>query len=303
MALTLYLVGLALAFGIRTCVQLRRTGTSGFRGISGRPRSLTWWGGVLFPTALLLGLAAPVLVLTGTTPPLGTLAHPVVAAAGLVVGVVGLLVVLLAQHAMGASWRIGVDDSERTELVTPGLFGWVRNPIFTGMVAVSAGVALMAPTLIAALAVACLIAAVHPGPLRRRTASDAEPRRALPVLRHLGRAIPARHRPTSRQTARRCSLSEALRSNPGPPTDPQIVSEWRAARRLPHPIRDPGSLVYGAWNSHCKGRQPRIPAGRTLYCWLDSSQPPRPGTVAAATSPPDSTPRPPVFPTANGRAP
>jgi len=160
-ALALYLAGLVLAFGVRTWLQLCRTGTSGFRGISGRPGSLAWWGGVLFPAAVLLGLAAPVLVLTGATPPLGALAHPVVAGAGLVVGAGGLVVVLLAQQAMGASWRIGVDDSERTELVTSGLFGWVRNPVFTGMAAVSAGVALMAPTLIAALALACLIAAVQ----------------------------------------------------------------------------------------------------------------------------------------------
>jgi protein-S-isoprenylcysteine O-methyltransferase Ste14 len=70
-------------------------------------------------------------------------------------------VVLLAQGAMGASWRIGVDDSERTDLVTDGLFRWIRNPIFTGMAAVSAGVALMAPTLIAVLALVCLTAAVQ----------------------------------------------------------------------------------------------------------------------------------------------
>ena len=126
-ALALYLVGLVFAFGIRTWVQLRRTGTSGFRGISGHPGSLAWWGGVLFPAALLLGLAAPVGVLAGAAPRLGALAHPVVATAGIVIGVVGLVVVLLAQHAMGASWRIGVDDSEHTELITTGLFGWAAT--------------------------------------------------------------------------------------------------------------------------------------------------------------------------------
>lgn len=160
-ALALYLVGLVLAFGVRSWLQLRRTGTSGFRGISGRPGSLSWWGGVLFPAAVLLGLAAPVLVLTGATPPLAALAHPVVAAAGLVAGVAGLVVVLLAQGAMGASWRIGVDDTERTDLVTSGLFGRVRNPVFTGMAAVSAAVALMAPTLVAALSLVSLVAAVQ----------------------------------------------------------------------------------------------------------------------------------------------
>jgi protein-S-isoprenylcysteine O-methyltransferase Ste14 len=153
-ALALYLVGLVLAFGVRTWLQVRRTGTSGFRGISGRPGSLPWWGGVLF-------LAAPVLVLTGATPRFEALAHPIVAAAGLALGIAGLVVVLFAQSAMGAAWRIGVDDSERTDLVTAGLFRWIRNPIFTGMAAVSAGVVLMAPSLIAVLALVCLIAAIQ----------------------------------------------------------------------------------------------------------------------------------------------
>src|SRR5262245_48406571 len=110
-ALLLYLAGLVLAFGVRTWLQIRRTGTSGFRGISGRPGSPAWWGGVLFPIALLLGLAAPVLVLTGITAP-RLPAHPALAAAGLIVGLAGLVVVLLAQAAMGSAWRIGVDDTE-----------------------------------------------------------------------------------------------------------------------------------------------------------------------------------------------
>jgi len=159
-ALMLYLTGLVLAFGVRTWLQIRRTGTSGFRGISGRPGSLVWWGGVLFPTALLLGLAAPTLALTGITAPVPA-AHPALAAVGLIAGLAGLVVVMLAQAAMGSSWRIGVDDTERTELIRSGLFRSIRNPIFTGMTAVCAGVTLMAPTLVAVLALACLTAAVQ----------------------------------------------------------------------------------------------------------------------------------------------
>jgi protein-S-isoprenylcysteine O-methyltransferase Ste14 len=160
-ALALYVVGLLLAFGLRTWMQWRATGTTGFRGISGRPGSLAWWGGVLFPAALVLGLAAPVLTLTGATPPLPLLVHPAVATVGLLLGLVGLAVTLAAQRAMGASWRIGVDESERTALVTSGLFQRVRNPVFTGMATVSVGVLLMVPTVVAALAVACLITAVQ----------------------------------------------------------------------------------------------------------------------------------------------
>jgi protein-S-isoprenylcysteine O-methyltransferase Ste14 len=158
-ALVLYLAGLVLAFGVRTWVQIRRTGTSGFRGISGRPWSLAWWGGVLFPVALLAGVAAPVLALAGITPP--GLTHAAIAGVGLVLAVAGLVIVLLAQATMGASWRIGVDENERTELVTRGLFSRVRNPVFTGMAAVCAGVVLMVPTLVAFIALVCLVAALQ----------------------------------------------------------------------------------------------------------------------------------------------
>jgi hypothetical protein len=45
-ALVVYVVGLVLAFGLRTWVHWRATGTTGFRGISGRRGSVAWWGGV-----------------------------------------------------------------------------------------------------------------------------------------------------------------------------------------------------------------------------------------------------------------
>ncbi|MFP2923786.1 methyltransferase family protein [Pyxidicoccus sp. 3LG] len=56
----------------------------------------------------------------------------------------GLLVTMVAQAQMGASWRIGI-DRERTELVTGGLFSVVRNPIFSGMLLVVTGIVLVTP--------------------------------------------------------------------------------------------------------------------------------------------------------------
>ncbi|QYF93757.1 isoprenylcysteine carboxylmethyltransferase family protein [Massilia sp. PAMC28688] len=38
-----------------------------------------------------------------------------------------------AQYQMGLSWRIGIDRKTGTALVTSGLFGWSRNPIFLAM--------------------------------------------------------------------------------------------------------------------------------------------------------------------------
>src|SRR4051794_6886313 len=81
LALALYVVALVVLFGVRSWAQFRRTGSTGFRGISDTPRDAGWWGGVLFIAAVLLGLAGRLLAVTGTVP-----AHPHPLAA--VVGVV-----------------------------------------------------------------------------------------------------------------------------------------------------------------------------------------------------------------------
>ncbi len=58
---------------------------------------------------------------------------------------------------MGASWRIGVDESERTKLVTDGLFARVRNPIYTFMVVAWIGFAALVPTWLGIAAVPLVI--------------------------------------------------------------------------------------------------------------------------------------------------
>jgi len=56
----------------------------------------------------------------------------------------GLVLTLVAQAQMGASWRVGIDDRP-TQLVTGGLFAVSRNPIFLGMFLTFAGVVLITP--------------------------------------------------------------------------------------------------------------------------------------------------------------
>ncbi len=56
----------------------------------------------------------------------------------------GAALTLLAQQHMGAAWRIGIDDRP-TDLITTGLFHYVRNPIFTGMLVLVAGIVVLSP--------------------------------------------------------------------------------------------------------------------------------------------------------------
>ena len=157
-ALVLYVLALVVLFGVRSALQHRRTGSTGFKGISGTPAEPEWWGGVLFVVAMVAGLAGPLLAVLGATP-----VDPPAAlqAAGLVLALTGFAATLAAQTGMGASWRIGVDPTERTALVTDGVFAHARNPIFTAMVTAQAGIVLMVPTWVSVAALAALVAAVQ----------------------------------------------------------------------------------------------------------------------------------------------
>jgi protein-S-isoprenylcysteine O-methyltransferase Ste14 len=160
-ALLIYLVGSAVAFGLRTVLQLRRTGSSGFHGISGKPGSLRWWAGISFIAALVLGLTALALAVVDVAARPSGSSVDAAGLVGLVLALVGFAGVLAAQTGMGSSWRIGVKETERTELVTGGLFAFVRNPIFTAMVVAQLGLTLMVPTWLSVAALVCLAAAVE----------------------------------------------------------------------------------------------------------------------------------------------
>jgi protein-S-isoprenylcysteine O-methyltransferase Ste14 len=62
---------------------------------------------------------------------------------------------------MGDSWRIGVDESETTTLVHTGVFGRIRNPIYTAMFTFGVGIALVTPNLVAFTGFILLVATIH----------------------------------------------------------------------------------------------------------------------------------------------
>lgn len=160
-ALIGYAVFLVLAFGMRAVIQIRHTGDSGFRGVSGRPGSAEWFAGRLFVVALLVGVLAPALALAGVVEPLDVLDETPVHIAGIVLFFIGLVLTLASQFQMGESWRIGVEEGERTELIESGLFGLVRNPIFAAMALVTVGLVAIVPSVVSFAGLLALLVALE----------------------------------------------------------------------------------------------------------------------------------------------
>jgi protein-S-isoprenylcysteine O-methyltransferase Ste14 len=145
-----------LAFGLRMAVQLRRTGASGFTGLPGVALSAEWISGLLLVLAVVLCILGPALQLADALKPLAALDGDVAELLGAVLAAWGIVVTVVAQFAMGDAWRIGVDPSERTELVTGGPFALVRNPIYAAMIPAFAGIALLAAN-VATIAAAIIV--------------------------------------------------------------------------------------------------------------------------------------------------
>lgn len=159
LAVAIYLAGLVLAFGFRTVRQLRRTGRSGWVGVSRETGAPARWGAAAFAGSLVVGVAALLLAVTGIVP--GWAGPGWLAWLGVMVAVAGVGAVWVSQSAMGDAWRIGVDPGERTALVTGGVFGLARNPIFTGMIATQVGVVLMVPSWLTGLSLLLLVAGIE----------------------------------------------------------------------------------------------------------------------------------------------
>jgi protein-S-isoprenylcysteine O-methyltransferase Ste14 len=125
---------------------------------------------------------------------------PAVRGTGLALALLGALATLAAQRSMGASWRVGVDESEHTTLVTTGAFALVRNPVFTAMMITAVGLAAMVPNVVSLAALLLTFAAIElqvrvvEEPYLLRTHGEAYGRyaatvgRFLPGLGRLGQA-------------------------------------------------------------------------------------------------------------------
>ena len=64
---------------------------------------------------------------------------------GLLIIHISLVWIAIAQYQMSTSWRIGIDEINKTELKTSGIFSISRNPIFLGMILSVLGVFFILP--------------------------------------------------------------------------------------------------------------------------------------------------------------
>jgi protein-S-isoprenylcysteine O-methyltransferase Ste14 len=147
-ALILLAVFSALGFGWRTWLQRRRTGSFGFHGVSGRIGSVEWIAGVGFVVAMAVAGLGPLLQFVNVIAPLHIGAPVWIHVTGATVATVGIVLTVWAQLEMGDSWRIGVDSEETTQLVHSGVFGLVRNPIYSAMLIFEFGITLLATNLV-----------------------------------------------------------------------------------------------------------------------------------------------------------
>ncbi|MCR9064032.1 MAG: isoprenylcysteine carboxylmethyltransferase family protein [Cytophagales bacterium] len=68
--------------------------------------------------------------------------------------IISLFFVWFAQGNMRESWRIGIDEENKSELITDGFFSLSRNPIFLGIMIANTGLFLVLPNAFTLLIVA-----------------------------------------------------------------------------------------------------------------------------------------------------
>lgn len=61
------------------------------------------------------------------------------------------ITIFIAQRNMANEWRIGIDNENKVNLITKGLFGISRNPIFLGVIIVFIGLFLIIPNVVTAV--------------------------------------------------------------------------------------------------------------------------------------------------------
>jgi len=119
----------------------------------GKSKSAHDFLGRIFKILIVLSLVSPIFYLTSENlyqnlSPVKIFEIDTLKIFGLIFAYVSMFWTLVAQAQMGASWRIGIDKSSKTELVQKGLFKFSRHPIYLGVITTSFSLFVVLPNVL-----------------------------------------------------------------------------------------------------------------------------------------------------------
>lgn len=159
-----FLIFIAAAFGYRIYITRKRFGVNPY--FLGKLDSVHG----LMARIVILGVLGSLAVsfiytfwpdLYSALSPIPALERPALTWLGVALLLISLVWIIVAQVQMGASWRMGVDESQKTQLVTTGVFLYSRNPIYLGMAVILLGLFLVLPNSLSLALIIGGIALMH----------------------------------------------------------------------------------------------------------------------------------------------
>jgi protein-S-isoprenylcysteine O-methyltransferase Ste14 len=89
------------------------------------------------------------------------LRHPFVSYAGLVLFAASIVGVWVISAQMKDSWRVGISQHHKTELIQDGIYAYCRNPYFLSYYLMFFGLFLVRPSLVLLVLILAIIATFH----------------------------------------------------------------------------------------------------------------------------------------------
>ncbi len=159
-AMTLYLAFLVFAVGGRIALHYWFTGDHGIRTVKPSASRIAKSTSVLLLTSFVATFVLSFLDAIGTVQPqvdLGGSANTV----GASISLAGIALMIVSQYQMGVSWRFGVDQDEKTDLVMSGLYTLARNPIYSGVFLFCTGLLVLLPHILMLLFLAAAFLSIE----------------------------------------------------------------------------------------------------------------------------------------------